>query len=113
MSPEQFTKILEARILDMRESLDAKAKEYAPGTDRLHNFKRASGLKDEPTTQSLWGMLVKHIVSINDMVKSPEAYSVTLWAEKIRDYMNYGVLLEALVVEHLAAAESTNQRTNQ
>lgn len=99
MTPKEFNKILESRISIMRLSLVQKATEYAPGADRLHNFKVAAALKSESPAAALWGMNVKHIVSITDMVADPRAFSRDQWMEKIKDYMNYGVLLEAVVAE--------------
>jgi hypothetical protein len=99
MTPSEFTDVLERRIELTRKVLDSKAKEYAPGDDRLHNFHAAGGLKGESPAQAAWGMMVKHIVSVADMVRQPQSHSQAVWDEKIGDLVNYAVLIEACVTE--------------
>jgi hypothetical protein len=76
-----------------------KAEEYASDEDRLHNFKLASHLTGGTPEQALWGFLVKHLVSIHDMVLNGKEYSFEVWDEKIGDSINYLILLKALVEE--------------
>ena len=97
MTNEVFVTILESRINAMRETLAAKAKEYAT-SDRLHNFKRSARLLDCSPPQALLGFLTKHLVSIVDMVQAGN-HPISQWDEKIGDAINYLVLLEAIVKE--------------
>ena len=88
--------------------LGNKGKEYAPGEDRLSNFKKAAHFQGLSPEQALFGMLAKHLVSLAEMVGAlpnashplpvnpdPEA----MWEEKLTDSINYLFLLEALVRE--------------
>ena len=97
--------------------MHSKGKEYSPGEDRLHNFKEAGKLQGVSPEQALFGMLVKHLVSLADMCKHvfiekgllrgdgihyddvsicmPQA----VWEEKLTDSHNYLFLLEALLKE--------------
>jgi hypothetical protein len=107
MKNQVFTDILEARITNMRRVLAAKADEYAFGGDRLHNFKAAARIQEIAPEEALLGMLAKHLVSVLDMVAAAahEIYPDTsMIDEKIGDCINYLVLLEALLREHVEAA---------
>ena len=102
MKAEKFDLILQARVEKMITTLGAKAGEYATDKDRLHNFKRAGQLLDCSPERALLGMLVKHLVSVLDIVdniESGQKVKADLWDEKIGDVVNYYVLLDGLVHE--------------
>lgn len=99
MTNEAFLALLESRIDAMRGTLASKAKEYATGADRLHNFKAAALLTRRTPAQSLLGMLAKHLVSVVDLVEAPTPPNAALIDEKLGDAINYMVLLEALLKE--------------
>ena len=91
-------KDLQAHTIDV---LTAKAAEDATD-DRLHNFKAAAALQRETPAKALGGMMVKHTVSVYDLIHDHEAGAdipVELWAEKITDSINYLFLLWALLNE--------------
>ena len=98
-TPEQFNEILEKRILSIKSILGNKAKEYAMGGDRLHNFKVAARVKNESPEKALWGMAIKHLVCIIDMVDGELEATAPMVDEKIGDMINYLILLEALMKE--------------
>ena len=108
MNVENFNEMLEERIRKTRTVLDSKNKEYASDTDKLHNFKRASGMLQ-------W---TKHIISLLDIVDKlnkedakyngraicqPQEVTIALVEEKIGDAINYLILLEALIKERYEA----------
>ncbi len=91
-------KDLQAHTLDV---LTAKAAEYATD-DRLHNFKAAASLERITPVEALGGMMVKHTVSIYDLIHdygTGKAIPLELWAEKLTDSINYLYLLWALLNE--------------
>lgn len=100
MHAHDFNAIFEAEVDRARGVLTQKADEYATA-DRLHNFKQAAHLKGETPIQALEGMMVKHTVSLYDMMGSGKSYPIEVWDEKIGDHLNYLILLKALVVEDL------------
>lgn len=106
MNHELFNIILEARIVKMRSTLAAKAKEYST-EDRLHNLKVAARIVDSSPEAASFGMAVKHLVSILDMVNGTTLPNMTLIDEKIGDFINYMVLLEALFIERLVDSYET------
>jgi hypothetical protein len=77
-----------------------KRKEYSrTDGDRLIQFKKTAIMEDKYPTETLFSMADKHITSIADMVKEPNAYTTNQWKEKITDLHNYLFLLEALLID--------------
>ena len=99
MTVEQFEVILEERLLTIKGVLGMKAKEYALGGDRLHNFKVAARIKDETPAKALWGMALKHLVSVTDLIEGCLQPTEAMVNEKIGDMINYLILLEAILKE--------------
>lgn len=98
---DDFNAIFEAMFEQSRAVLVKKADEYATD-DRLHNFKKAAHLKGETPIEALEGMMVKHTVSLYDMMAGAgegRTYPMEVWDEKIGDHLNYLILLKALVVD--------------
>jgi hypothetical protein len=100
MNAEQFDEILQNRLESIRQTLGAKAQEYA-SEDRLYNFKRSARIGKETPEEALWGMARKHLVSVIDMVEHRIMPTEHMVNEKIGDMINYLVLLEAVFKEQL------------
>lgn len=101
MKHETFDAILEDRLTKTREVLGKKKAEYATA-DRLHNFKRAAAITGETPAQVCVGFMVKHTVSVLDIVDEFARGSKgksELIDEKIGDAINYLILLEAILKE--------------
>lgn len=101
MNSEEFNKFLEIEFADIRAKLKVKGAEYAPEetqSSRFHNFQTAAALNGESMEKALWGFATKHIVSLSDMIKDVDAYSLHTWEEKIGDVVNYMLLLKAMLV---------------
>lgn len=102
MTTEQFNSIFRDTIEKAFNLLNGKAAEYAESGDRLHNFKRAAELQGCTPIGALAGMMVKHTVSVYDLVRRHEEGAripAELWDEKIIDSINYLILLRAAVRE--------------
>jgi hypothetical protein len=106
MNADRFEDILDSQIKRVQDVLVVKAAEYAP-EDRLSNFKKAAHLSNVTILQALAGMMMKHTVSIYDMIESGKVYPIEIWEEKITDHINYLILLRAAVSE----IENTDQGT--
>ena len=101
MKQVDFDVCVESRMDLCKRVLTAKGTEYADD-DRLSNFKKAAGLRGGTPESALWGMAVKHIVSINDMIDDLSYginYPMCLWEEKIGDTLNYLFILRAQLQE--------------
>lgn len=99
MKYDEFNKVVEAQIGCIRATLVKKAGEYNLEEDRLGFFKRAAAFSGVTPKQALYGFLLKHIVSVNDMIMDGKPHPKALWREKATDIMNYMILLLALVEE--------------
>ena len=102
MNREDFSRLLEERVGKIHAVLKNKAVEYAPGDDRLHNFKRAAKITGETPAQVCVGFMVKHLVSVLDIVdglSKRNSIRMEIVDEKIGDAINYLILLEALIKE--------------
>jgi hypothetical protein len=99
MTNHKFKEILDARIEKMRQLLRQKGNEYTIGDNVFHNFDRAAAILDSTPTKALWGMYVKHHVSVELMVNGQHPPDTHVVSEKIGDMINYLVLLEAILYE--------------
>lgn len=99
MKADAFDKIVEEELQATVDMLKSKASEYATGEDRLSNFKTAAALRGVSPADALMGMLAKHMVSVADMVKTPNDYTPAIWDEKLRDVRNYTILLKGVLID--------------
>ena len=99
MNTDQFNLIVIERIEKITATLQKKAEEYATNNDRLHNFNLASCIDECSASQSLWGMAMKHLVSVIDLVNGDLENTHENANEKIGDLINYLILLEATLQE--------------
>jgi hypothetical protein len=103
MTNDQFFKIIEERIDKCRAVLFMKNAQYAAGKpETLHNFYRAAATLGQQPVTALRGMLVKHVVSVNDIIDDIEAGKVvksSLIDEKLGDVINYYLILSVLFMK--------------
>lgn len=109
MDGEKFAEIVDLQFRLCTDVLVDKAREYAPDTDRLHNFRVAAALQDVDLLEACAGMMAKHTVSVYDMCGSTETFTIEQWSEKITDSINYLVILRAIVQEMKDAEDAEPQ----
>lgn len=106
MNTQQFNEIVDFRVQQIKVVLQQKALEYASAEDdRLHNFNTAGRLANTSREKALWGMAMKHLVSVIDLINNwdekeqlPSEYMIN---EKIGDLINYLILLECCFKDRL------------
>lgn len=98
MNAEDFKKVVDDQLAHCRMVLLDKGDEYAPGVDRLSNFKMSAILQEITPIQALGGLMAKHVVALYDFIIHDEVM-YSRWEEKITDTINYLLLLEALIRE--------------
>ncbi len=101
MNTQVFDAIVKNRLVQIEKVLGNKAKEYALDGDRLHNFKIAARMQGQTQAEALWGMAMKHLVSVDDLVKGRLVPTSLLVHEKLGDMINYLILLEAVFAERI------------
>ena len=110
MKALQFNNILDRRLELIRSVLGKKADEYALDGDRLYNFKVAARMGNTTPEKALWGMLMKHLVCVMDLVDGKVDKTPGRVDEKLGDLINYIILLEALMKEVEPCQNSTEKR---
>ena len=95
-----FDKVVEERIESIRAVLASKEKEYAKGKDRFHNFNMAARMSSTTPEKALKGMMLKHEVSVQDLIDNPGNATTEIINEKIGDNINYLILLEGMLKQH-------------
>ncbi len=108
MNAKDFDKIVAARMAWCNKTLCAKGDEYARDGDRLWNFKVAARKLNCHPAEALAGMMVKHTVSVDDIIDGLAKGVVPpkeLVAEKIGDSIDYLLLLEGLIEEERQGRE--------
>jgi hypothetical protein len=105
MNKTKFDECVENRIARIREVLSSKEEEYATRGNRFHNFDVAARILGSTPEQALQGMMLKHIVSVLDLIQWADTKEDMLTAavidEKIGDTINYLILLEGLLLRRL------------
>ena len=102
MSPKEFEQMLDERLVKIRTVLSSKAKEYSSNDDRLHNFNVAARMIDTTPEKALKGMMLKHEVSVMDLIDwagglNNDKITLAVIDEKIGDNINYLILLESML----------------
>lgn len=100
MDSTSFNISLDDVIARVCSLLGSEGAEYAGDEDRLHNFRAAAALRGITMHEALGGMMLKHTVSIYDMIDGVgegKYYPLEVWDEKIIDHINYLILLRAIV----------------
>lgn len=101
MTTHDFNEIIKEQIGRCEAVLIRKGDEYAMTDDRLSAFKKAAVLQDETMLQAALGMLAKHLVSVVDMIQSPNptSFGIDRWNEKLTDAINYLLIMRAIIEE--------------
>lgn len=106
----KFEKIVKNRVDKIEKILVEKGKEYAKENDRFHNFNEAARMEGSTPEKALWGMFLKHYVSVRDMVFQNRKFEIDQIDEKIGDAINYFILLEGLL--KIKISEEKNEEKN-
>lgn len=102
MTEKDFIKFFDTEVAACRAILISKNADYSSGTDKLHNFKEAGKEDNITSIEALRGMDLKHRVSIRtglDELQQGKVRPIGWWQEKVRDHINYLILLHALIYE--------------
>jgi hypothetical protein len=99
MNHEDFNNLLTELQAKQRQVLLSKNAEYAPGQDKLENFKKGARMLGVTPQECLWGYAMKHLVAVQDIVCGDVLYSPELLREKAGDLSCYLILLEAIMLE--------------
>lgn len=96
MDQSTFNTLLEQTFENMRSLLNSKGADYAPGKDRLENFKQDAELAGITPLQNWATHYLKHANAILTFVKNQRLCSEPI-ESRILDELNYLVLGLALI----------------
>lgn len=112
-----FATTVSQRCSKIKNVLQAKAQEYASSVSRFHNFEVAARIADTTPEKALKGMMLKHEVSVMDLIEwaesSPGKLSLAIIDEKIGDNINYLILLEGLLKLRVLACMRDDDPTDE
>ena len=101
----EFNDVVDGAIKNIQTVLKQKAMEYASNESRFHNFEVAGRKLNVTPEKALLGMMIKHEVSVEDMVnwidQNPKKITLELINEKIGDNINYLILLKGLLINRV------------
>lgn len=98
MITQEFNKIVDEQLKRIEKLLVVKGAEYnLDENDRFSDFKRASAFTGQTPEQVLYGYMLKHIMSVTDMVQSGQVFTKERWEEKLTDVQVYLTLLRGLL----------------
>ena len=110
MNRKDFNTLVDLRIQAIKETLAKKGNEYSKDKEVFKNFIDAGRKLDTNKYKALQGMLIKHIVSVDNIIDNidQEIPTVDIISEKIGDIINYYILLEAMLTEEFFYNEQLN-----
>ncbi len=104
MTTEDFNILVENRCRLIQQVLAKKAVEYAANDNRLHNFDVGVQLSGQSRENVIRGMMLKHEISVLDIIdnlKDGIIPTVEMVDEKLGDWINYLILLEASIKDKI------------
>lgn len=90
--------------------LFTKASEYANDDDRLANFKQITSMMQTNPAQVAFWYDLKHIASLAKIVQEIDQGKIPTreyLLEKMGDYLNYGMLIYAAIIELIEENDGT------
>lgn len=100
-----FDEVVESTLTNCKETLIVKGKEYRRNGDPFHNFDRGSDVTGQTREDVIWGMALKHFISIQDMkndLKFQKLPTKEVLDEKYGDLINYLLIEKASIQERIA-----------
>lgn len=99
MKKKDYGKAIDEEINYCKSILLKKGKEYQSNEDVFNNFVKGETLLKDTKEKVLFSYLMKHLISLSDMVDAPAINSFATWREKITDSINYLLILYAMIKE--------------
>ena len=105
MKRDEFEKILDGILNDIRKLFIEKRSQYATDEKVLHNFKDVALFNNTTPEDALWGFVSKHLSSIKLMInfdkltETDNRFTYAQYKDKCMDVINYMILLMAIVAD--------------
>lgn len=99
METKDFMDLVDDQLRRCKRMLEKKAELYAPGDDRLAQFKVMGNMQGVDAKTALSGVMAKHSATLHQMLCDGHPHTDAQWRETITDTMNYCLLALGLVME--------------
>ena len=109
MNSKRFYHLVDKETERIKDILISKGEEYSTLDNKLHNFDKAGRMSNQSREKALMGMLLKHQVSVDDIVNKLDEGklpTLDLLSEKITDILNYYILLKACIVDRIEGKDA-------
>ena len=109
MTEERFDQIVDKTLDRIKETLIIKGKEYRRNNNPFHNFDEGSKRTGLIREKVLDGMLLKHEISISDIINDLEKGilpNIDTVEEKFNDNLIYLILKKASIIDKIEQDES-------
>ena len=109
MNSKRFYYLVDKETDRIKDILISKGEEYSTLDNKLHNFDKAGRMSNQSREKALMGMLLKHQVSVDDIVNKLDEGklpTLDLLSEKITDILNYYILLKACIVDRIEGKDA-------
>jgi hypothetical protein len=114
MTNKDFHSLMEKTFESCKAISAAKGKDYTKGSeDALANFKEAGKDIGVDAIEVCWIFMNKHYQAITNYVKSKGQSESEPIAERIKDLINYLVLLQGIIEEPTVSEQITNLQYNE
>lgn len=109
MTEERFEQIVDKTLNRIKEIIIIKGKEYRRNNNPFHNFDEGSKRTGLIREKVLDGMLLKHEISISDIINDLEKGilpNIDTVEEKFNDNLIYLILKKASIIDKIEQDES-------
>ena len=100
----EFDSVVSKTLIDIRELLITKGKEYRRNGNVYHNFEQGAAMTGTSREKVLDGFLLKHEISINDMTNDLESGILPTREkveEKFNDNLIYLLIKKAMILDRI------------
>ena len=104
MTEQGFDTIVSERLEKTKIILIEKGKHYRRNQNPFHNFDVGASITNQTREKVLYGFLLKHLISFQDMINDIEEKklpTIETVEEKIGDIVNYCILFEASIKDKI------------
>lgn len=104
MKFDKFSEAIDDIMKHCHNLLIVKGKEYTRNDNSMHNFDRGVEIEGKTREEVIWGMALKHFISIQD-IRSDIAEGIlptrAMLDEKYGDLINYLMIERASIIDKL------------
>lgn len=111
LKEQEFEKRVNDTLKKLKLLLITKGKEYRRENNPFHNFERGSLMTNETREKVLKGFMLKHIISVDDMVDDLAKKNLPQEAqveEKFNDILVYYLIQKCMILDRLDNKKPTN-----